>query len=211
MKQARGPLMGATSGALRACRSPMDAQPAEGASSSPRRYWEVRDLAVIGIFSALAKTISVMVALAGGGMNPLSLILKNLVFTTLLIVLLFKVRKFGTLLLFIVVNTIFGALLMGGELVLLPPMLLAGLCAEGVIVATGGYAKPFSLMLGVAVYDLAYKTGALGLSWLFMREQPQLLWLMSLMVIIGYAGALAGLIVGARFVKELRHAGIVRH
>lgn len=211
MKQASGPLMGATSGALRACRSPMDAQPAEGASSSPRRYWEVRDLAVIGIFSALAKTISVMVALAGGGMNPLSLILKNLVFTTLLIVLLFKVRKFGTLLLFIVVNTIFGALLMGGELVLLPPMLLAGLCAEGVIVATGGYAKPFSLMLGVAVYDLAYKTGALGLSWLFMREQPQLLWLMSLMVIIGYAGALAGLIVGARFVKELRHAGIVRH
>jgi energy-coupling factor transport system substrate-specific component len=179
--------------------------------SGPQRYWEVRDLAVIGIFSALSKTASVMVALVGGGMNPLTLILKNLVFTALLIVALFKVRKFGTLLLFTVVNTIFGALLMGGELVLLPPMLLAGFLAEGVIVATGGYAKPLALMLGVAVYDLGYKAGALGLSWLFMREQPQLMWLMSFMVIIGYAGALAGLFVGAKFVKELRHAGIVRH
>ena len=179
--------------------------------SGPRRYWEFRDLAVIGIFSALSKTTSVMVALVGGGMNPLTLILKNLVFTTLLVVALFKVRKFGTLLLFTVVNTIFGALLMGGELVLLPPMLLAGLLAELVIAATGGYAKTLALMLGVAVYDLGYKAGALGLSWLFMREQPQLMWLMSAMVIIGYAGALAGLFVGARFVKELRHAGIVRH
>jgi energy-coupling factor transport system substrate-specific component len=179
--------------------------------SGPRRYWEFRDLAVIGIFSALSKTASVMVALVGGGMNPLSLVLKNLVFTTLLVVALFKVRKVGTLLLFTVVNTIFGALLMGGELVLLPPMLLAGLLAELVIVATGGYAKTLALMLGVAVYDLGYKAGALGLSWLFMREQPQLMWLMSVMVIIGYAGALAGLFVGARFVKELRHAGIVRH
>ncbi|WP_319523077.1 MptD family putative ECF transporter S component [uncultured Desulfosarcina sp.] len=182
----------------------------EGASI-PRRYWEFRDLAVIGIFSALSKTASVMVALVGGGMNPLTLILKNMVFTTLLVVALFKVRKFGTLLLFTVVNTIFGALLMGGELVLLPPMLLAGLLAELVIASTGGYAKTLALMLGVAVYDLGYKAGALGLSWLFMREQPQLMWLMSVMVIIGYAGALAGLFVGARFVKELRHAGIVRH
>jgi energy-coupling factor transport system substrate-specific component len=179
--------------------------------SGPRHYWEVRDLAVIGIFSALVKTASVTVALAGGGMNPITLILKNLVFTTLLIVALFKVRKFGALLLFTVVNTIFGALLMGGELALLPPMLLAGLVAEGVIVATGGYAKPLALMLGVAVYDLAYKGGALGLSWLFMREQPQLMWLITIMVIIGYTGALAGLVVGARFVKELRHAGIVHH
>ena len=188
----------------------MEIAPTESATI-PKRYWEVRDLAVIGIFSALAKVVSVMVALAGGGMNPLTLILKNLMFTTLLIVALFKVRKVGTLLLFIVVNTIFGALLMGGELVLLPPMLLAGLLAEGVIVVMGGYGKSLALMMGVAFYDLAYKAGALGLSWLFMREMPQLMYLMSLMVIIGYSGALAGLFVGARFVKELRHAGIVRH
>jgi len=190
--------------------TPVDAPPAENAFG-PRRYWEARDLAVIGIFSALVKTTSVMVALVGGGMNPLTLILKNLVFTTLLVVALFKVKKLGTLLLFTVVNTIFGALLMGGELALLPPMLLAGLVAEGVIVTTGGDAKPLALMLGVAVYDLGYKAGALGLSWLFMREQPQLMGLITIMVIVGYTGALAGLVLGAKFVKELRHAGIVRH
>ena len=195
---------------LSAYRPPEDVLPAEG-PATPRRYWEVRDLAVIGIFSALTKTLSVMVAMAGGGMNPLSLILKNLVFTTLLVVLLFKVRKFGALMLFIVVNTIFGALIMGSELVLLPPMLVAGLCAEGAIVALGGYAKPLALMLGVAIYDIGFKAGALGLSWVFMREQPQLMRLITIMVVIGYAGALAGLAVGARFVKELRHAGIVRH
>ncbi|MFW6372576.1 MAG: MptD family putative ECF transporter S component [Thermodesulfobacteriota bacterium] len=177
----------------------------------PRRYWEVRDLAVIGIFSALTKVISLMVVLVGGGMNPLSLILKNLVFTTLMVVLLFKVRRFGALLLFIVVNTIFAMLLMGGGLFLLPPMLLAGLCAEGLIVLLGGYHKSLNLMLGVAVYDLLFKAGSLGISWFFVREQPQVLWITTVFVGIGYLGAVAGLFTGARFVKELRHAGIVRH
>ncbi len=181
-------------------------------SGTPRgRYWAVHDLAVIGIFSAITRAVSVLVALIGGGMNPVTLVLKNLIFTTLLIVLLFKVRKFGTLLLFIVVNTIFGSLFMGGEFVLLPSMLLAGLCAESAIVTLGGYGKTAGLLFGVALYDLLYKVGALGLSWLFVREQPQLMWLMTGMVAVGYMGSLAGLPVGMRFVRELRHAGIVRN
>ena len=178
---------------------------------APRRYWEVRDLAVIGIFSALTKVASLAVALIGGGMNPLTLILKNLIFTTLLIVLLFKVRKFGTLMLFIIVNTIFAMLLMGSGFFLLPPMLVAGICAEGLIVALGGYKKTVNLMLGVALYDLLFKAGSVGISWFFVREQPQVLWFTTVMVAIGYSGALAGLFVGVKFVKELRHAGIVRN
>lgn len=178
---------------------------------TPRHYWEVRDLAVIGIFSALTKVISMMVVLVGGGMNPISLVLKNLVFTTLMVVLLFKVRKFGTLLLFIVVNTIFAMLLMGGGLFLLPPMLLAGLFAEGLIILLGGYGTTVNLMIGVAVYDLIFKAGSLGVSWFFVREQPQVLWITTVFVVIGYIGAVAGLFTGARFVKELRHAGIVRY
>ena len=173
--------------------------------------WEVRDLAVIGVFSAITKTSSLMVALLGGGMNPVTLILKNLLFTALLMVLLFKVRRFGTLLLFILVTTIFTALLMGGELILLPPMLLAGLCAEGLMAALGGYTRSLNLILGVAVYDLINKLGALGLSWLYVREQPQMMWLITVIVTIAYTGAVAGLFVGAQLVKELRHAGIVRH
>ncbi len=50
-------------------------------------YWELRELVVIGVFSAVAKVTSLLVALAGGGMNPLTLILKSLLFTTFCIVL----------------------------------------------------------------------------------------------------------------------------
>jgi len=179
--------------------------------SSEHSYWEVRDLAVIGIFAALTKTTSLMVALMGGGMNPLTLILKNLIFTAFLVVLLFKVRKSGTLMLFMAVNIIFAMLLMGGGFFLLPPMLVAGLLAEGVILALGGYGKTRNIILGAALYDLAFKTGSMGVSWLFIREQPQLLWITAVMVAIGYLGAVAGLFAGIRFVKELRHAGIVRN
>jgi energy-coupling factor transport system substrate-specific component len=174
-------------------------------------YWEVRDLAVIGIFAALTKTASLMVALMGGGMNPLTLVLKNLIFTAFLVVLLFKVRKPGTLMLFMAVNIIFAMLLMGGGFFLLPPMLAAALLAEGVILALGGYGRTRNIILGVALYDLVFKTGSLGVSWLFVREQPQLLWITAVMVAIGYLGAVAGLFAGLRFVKELRHAGIVRN
>jgi energy-coupling factor transport system substrate-specific component len=89
-------------------------------------------------------------------------------------------------------------------------MLLAGLCAEGLIVVLGGYGKRANLILGVALYDLLFKLASLGMSWIFVREQPQLLWMITIFVVIGYSGSLAGLFVGARFVKELRHAGIVR-
>jgi energy-coupling factor transport system substrate-specific component len=180
-------------------------------ASPRRRYWEVRDLAVIGIFAALTKVASLMVALVGGGMNPLTLILKNVVFTALLMVLLFKVPKSGALLLFIIVNTIFAMLLLGGGFFLLPPMLLAGACAEGLVFCLGGYRSTLNRIIGVAVYDLIFKAGSLGISWLFVREQPQVLWITTIIVTIGYSGALAGLFVGAKFIKELRHAGIVRN
>ena len=178
-------------------------------TAARRRYWEVRDLAAIGIFAAIAKVSSLLVALAGGGMNPLTLALKSLLFTALLVVLLFKVRKRGTFILFILVNTIFTAMLMGAGLVLLPPMILAGFCAEGLIAVLGGYRKTANLFLGVALFDLLFKLGSVGLSWLFVREQPQLMWLLSAMVAIGYSGAFLGLFAGHRLVKELRHAGII--
>jgi energy-coupling factor transport system substrate-specific component len=99
---------------------------------------------------------------------------------------------------------------MGGAFFLLPGMLVAGLCAEGLILILGGYQKPVNLMIGVAVYDLMYKAGSLGIAWVFVREQPQVLWMAAIMVAIGYSGALAGLFIGAGLLKELRHAGIVR-
>ena len=56
-----------------------------------KRYFNCRELVVIGVFAASVKVVTMLIALAGGGLNPVSLILKNLVFTTLMVVLLYKV------------------------------------------------------------------------------------------------------------------------
>lgn len=178
-------------------------------AASSRPYWLVRELVTIGVFAALIKVSSILVALVGGGMNPLTLVLKNLIFTTLLVVLMFKVRKPGTLLLFNAVSILMSMLLMGGGFFLLPAMILAGLAAEGLILALGGYGRGWAVLAGVACYDLLFKISSLGISWIFVREQPELLWMSAVFVLIGYCGAIAGLPVGSRFVKELRHAGIV--
>ncbi len=175
-----------------------------------KTYWQLQDLVTIGVFAAVTKVSSLLVALVGGGMNPLTMILKNLIFTTLVLVLLYKMGKFGTLILFVLVNTIISMLLMGGNVFLLPSMLLAGLIAEGVIVLLGGYTKSLVLVLGVGLYDLLYKSSALGLSWLYMREQQELMVMATAAVIIGYIGSLIGLFTGILFVKELRHACIIR-
>lgn len=184
--------------------------PAVEIKSAMARRFEIRELVTIGIFSAVIKVSSLLVALVGGGMNPLTLILKNLVFTSLLVVMLHKVRKFGALTLFIVVNTLVSMLFMGGSVVLLPAMLAAGLAAECVILALGGYGRTMALMVGVAAYDILFKVGSLGVSWIYSREQPQMLVLASIFIAVGYLGSIAGLFVGQRFVRELRHAGIVR-
>ena len=120
-----------------------------------KRHWEARELVLIGVFAAAAKLSSLLIALAGGGMNPVSLIAKNLVYTTLIIVLLTKVPKPGTLLLFTVISMIVSVCLMGGSLTLLPAALVGALLGELCILLTGGAFKPWSPWVGVGVYDLA--------------------------------------------------------
>lgn len=178
---------------------------------SNHHYWSAQELVVLGVFSAAAKLSTLLVALVGGGMNPVSLVAKSLIFTTLLVVMLYKVRKPGTLTLFVLVNMLISMLLLGGSVTLLPAMLLAAGCAEAVVACSGGMGKPWSPVLGVAVYDLTSKVFSLGVSWLFMRENPALLYVIVPIVIIGYAGSLCGLFSGVRAVRELRHAGIVRN
>ena len=94
---------------------------------------------------------------------------------------------------------------------LLPAMLLAAGCAEAAMACSGGVRKPWAPVLGVAVYDLTSKVFSLGVSWLFMRESPALLYVIVPFVVIGYVGSLCGLFSGVRAVRELRHAGIVRN
>ena len=182
-------------------------------SSWLRRFgdrWGARDLVVIGVFAATAKLSTVLIAMEGGGMNPVSLLLKNVVFTTLLVIMLYKVRQPGTLSLFVIVSALVNFLLLGGNVTLIPPMLAAALVSEAVMKFVKSLGWKGAVFWGVGCFDFLSKGLSLAVSYLMMRESPALMAVVLPSVLIGYAGSLIGLYTGYRSMKELRHAGIVR-
>ena len=185
--------------------------PAAIPSSAQTFRWSAHDLVVLGVFSAAAKLSTLVVALAGGGINPVTLLLKNLIFTTMLVVMLYKVRTPGTLVLFVLVNMLISMLLLGGSSTLLPSMLGGALLGEAAAFAAGGLLRPWGPVLAVGVYDLSSKIFSLGMSWLALRESPAMLVPVAIIVALGYVGSFMGLFSGVRAVRELRHAGIVRN
>lgn len=172
--------------------------------------WGARDLVVIGVFAATAKLSTVLIAMVGGGMNPVSLLLKNVVFTTLLVIMLYKVRHPGTLSLFVIVSALVNFLLLGGNVTLIPPMLAAALVSEAVMKFVKSLGWKGAVFWGVGCFDFLSKGLSLAVSYLMMRESPALMAVVLPIVLIGYAGSLIGLYTGYRSMKELRHAGIVR-
>lgn len=172
--------------------------------------WGARDLVVIGVFAATAKLSTVLIAMVGGGMNPVSLLLKNVVFTTLLVIMLYKVRQPGTLSLFVIVSALVNFLLLGGNVTLIPPMLVAALVSEVVMKFVKSLGWKGAVFWGVGCFDFLSKGLSLAVSYLMMRESPALMAVVLPIVLIGYAGSLIGLYTGYRSMKELRHAGIVR-
>ena len=172
--------------------------------------WGARDLVVIGVFAATAKLSTVLIAMVGGGMNPVSLLLKNVVFTTLLVIMLYKVRQPGTLSLFVIVSALVNFLLLGGNVTLIPPMLVAALVSEAVMKFVKSLGWKGAVFWGVGCFDFLSKGLSLAVSYLMMRESPALMAVVLPIVLIGYAGSLIGLYTGYRSMKELRHAGIVR-
>lgn len=172
--------------------------------------WGARDLVVIGVFAATAKLSTVLIAMVGGGMNPVSLLLKNVVFTTLLVIMLYKVRQPGTLSLFVIVSALVNFLLLGGNVTLIPPMLVAALVSEAVMKFVKSLGWKGAVFWGVGCFDFLSKGLSLAVSYLLMRESPALMAVVLPIVLIGYAGSLIGLYTGYRSMKELRHAGIVR-
>ena len=185
--------------------------PAAIPSSAQTFRWSAHDLVVLGVFSAAAKLSTLVVALAGGGINPVTLLLMNLIFTTMLVVMLYKVRTPGTLVLFVLVNMLISMLLLGGSITLLPSMLGGALLGEAAAFAAGGLLRPWGPVLAVGVYDLSSKIFSLGMSWLALRESPAMLVPVAIIVALGYVGSFMGLFSGVRAVRELRHAGIVRN
>ena len=168
--------------------------------------WGARDLVVIGVFAATAKLSTVLIAMVGGGMNPVSLLLKNVVFTTLLVIMLYKVRQPGTLSLFVIVSALVNFLLLGGNVTLIPPMLVAALVSEAVMKFVKSLGWKGAVFWGVGCFDFLSKGLSLAVSYLMMRESPALMAVVLPIVLIGYAGSLIGLYTGYRSMKELRHA-----
>ena len=166
---------------------------------------------VLGVFAASIKVTSLIIALAGGGMNPVSLILKNLVFTTLLVVLLYKVRKLGTLTLFSVISALISFILLGGGITSIPTALLSSAASEMVVLLFGGPKRFYAPILCVFCYDLISKSMALFVSYLMMRETPGLIFMVVAIVGVGYIGSLIGLGTGVYCARELRNAGIINH
>ena len=175
-------------------------------------YWDTEALIVVGLFTALNKVASLLVALVGGGMNPITLLLKNGVATALLIVMVARVRRFGTLALYTLVGQVISFLMAGGAMIaLLPAFLLAALLSDALIAVTGGYTRLRSVVFGIVLYDFLGRGLSLLFSWMNVREAPGMFVFGAIMVAFGYLGCLLiGLPCGVKFVKELRHAGIIR-
>lgn len=175
-------------------------------------YWDTESLIVVGLFTALGKAASLLVALLGGGMNPVTLLLKNGIATALLVVMLARVRKFGTLALYTLVAQVISFLMTGGIMVsTLPLYLLGALVSDAVIALCGGYRRIWAVLLGVALYDAFGRVISIALSFLMARENVGMVGVAAVIVLFGYLGCLfIGLPCGAAFVKELRHAGIIR-
>lgn len=184
--------------------------PAEKSLLQKHRYWQSGELITIGTFAALIKISTMVIAIAGGGMNPVSMVLKNIAATSLLIILVYKVRKFGVLTMFSVISGLVSLLLMGGNAMLLIGSIGAGLICDGLVFLVSGYKKTWAMVLGVGLYDLSARGISLGYSWFFFQEQIGLFFMGAVVVGIGYAGCLIGLATGVFFARELRHAGIIR-
>ncbi len=175
-----------------------------------KHHWSIQELVTIGVFAAAAKVITMVVALAGGGMNPVTLLIKNLIFTTFFIVMLYKVRKSGTIMLFTFVSLIVSLLLMGAEASTSLGMFMASFIGEFFILLFGGMKNKYAPIIGIAAFDLSYRVLSMFIAYMVMRETPEIVYAVIPIIAIGYLGAVIGLYTGIKAVKELRYAGIVR-
>lgn len=173
-------------------------------------YWAPSELILIGTFTGLIKISTMLIALAGGGMNPVTLVLKNTVATSLLIILVYKIRKFGVLTLFSVISTLVSLLLMGGNPMSIAGVIVAGFVCDLFIAPCNGFSSPVRLILGIALFDFISRAVSLGYSYFLYQEQMGMFMMGVIVVGLGYLGCLMGLGTGIIFVRELRHAGIIR-
>ena len=177
-----------------------------------RGLFETRDLVTIGLFAGVAKASSTILALLGGGMNPVTMVIKSAVFAALWVVLLTKVPKFGALTLANTVAGLLGFFLLGQAVITLPSVLIATLLVEILVRGLGGLDRgPWLAALAVGLSELAMRLINVGFAYLAVREQPELLVMVLVITACSYLGILLGLAGGLKMVKELRHAGLIQN
>lgn len=172
-------------------------------------HWSTRELVTIGVFATVIKAVTIMVAYMGGGMNPVTLAAKNCLYVMLMIILLHKAPRPWTMTLAVAITSLVSLLLMGQGVLHAPGAVLAAFVGEAVIRLLGGYGRTRNIVAGVITAELFAKAIGLALSWLFMREQPGMLVPATIFILIGTTGTFLGAFAGVRFMKELRHAGII--
>ncbi len=175
-----------------------------------KKYWETGELVTIGVFAALIKISTILVAVAGGGMNPITLVLKNVIATSLLIILIHKVKKFGVLTLFTIITSIVSFLLLGNNMAFFPGAIFFSFVCDAIIHYFGKGEKTFVIILVVGIFDFSSRFVSLCYSWFLFKETIELFIVGATIVAVGYLGCLIGLITGSIFAKELKHAGIIK-
>jgi energy-coupling factor transport system substrate-specific component len=174
-------------------------------------FFETHELVTIGLFAAGSRAATLMIALVGGGMNPITMILRSAVHAALLVVLLSKVPRTGALTLFNLLGAILAFFLMGQGMLTIPAMLVGTLLVELAFRAMGGLERhPGYVIPMVALSELIIRGVNIVVSWVAVREQPGLLIFVFLITGFSYLGILIGLPCGWRMTKELRHAGLIQ-
>lgn len=173
----------------------------------------VSDYISIGVMGALAKSGATLIALVGGGMNPLTMILSNLFHMVILSALLVKIKKPFTLTLSYLTGIFISAFVMGKGITLIPLILLTSLIVEIIIyVFSLGYKKVFPLILGIFLGEASLK----GINLLYIywqwRESPMVKEIVggnSIFVGIALIGSFLGIFASYKFIKELRRASLI--
>ncbi|MDR1657177.1 MAG: MptD family putative ECF transporter S component [Deltaproteobacteria bacterium] len=175
-----------------------------------RGFFKTHELVTIGLFAAGSRAATLTLALLGGGMNPLTMIIRSAVHSALLLVLLAKVPKTGVMTMAALVGGLLAFFLMGQGMVTLPAVVIATILVELLVKALGGLERRRSLgLLAVILSELFTRIFNVGFSYLAFREQPAMVIMVVVISAFSYLGILLGLIGGVKMVRELRHAGLI--
>jgi energy-coupling factor transport system substrate-specific component len=175
-----------------------------------RGLFKTHELITIGLFAAGSRAATLTVALLGGGMNPVSMIVRSAVHSALLLVLLAKVPRTGALTLANLVGGLLAFLLMGQAMMTLPAVVVATALVELSVRLAGGLERRPRLALPLVVTsELLIRCANVGISLLAFREQRAMAVMVVAISAFSYLGILLGLVGGVRMVKELRRAGLV--